>query len=104
MTHDGPHHVSMTHPFIGRQLLQLNTKLLNVDVNAKNVYTTRAATIRLGKFSKEVFTGCITSELRMLVYGDLKSKDTKYELSSIFSIVSSFLKNFFFLECRMGSF
>ena len=57
---------------------------------------TLIATICLEKFLKEVFTGCIASELGMLVCGGLKSKDTKYELSSTLSIVSSFLKNFFF--------
>ena len=55
---------------------------------------TLIATICLEQFLK-VFTGCIASELGMLVYGGLKSKDTKYELSSTVSTVSSFLKNFF---------
>ena len=53
---------------------------------------TFVATVLLGRISKDVLAAFIPSELRILVYKDLTSKDTKYELSGIFSILMTFSK------------
>ena len=45
---------------------------------------TFVATVPVGKFSKDVLTASIPSELGILVYQDLTSRDIKYELSGIF--------------------
>ena len=52
--------------------------------------------VLLGKFSKDVLTALITSELGILGYKDLTSRDTKYELPGIF-----FLFCWFFVRSHL---
>ena len=82
----------MEQPFISKLLLQLNAKLFNVKINDIKIVITFVATVLLGKFSKDVLTALILSELGILVYKYLTSKDTKYELSGIFSVLLIFRK------------
>ena len=58
---------------------------------------TFAATVLLGKFSKDVLTALIPTELGVLVYKDLKSRD----LSGIFSNLLFFVKSHLYLVCKM---
>ena len=53
--------------FICKEFLQLNTKLFNAKNNDKIVMITFVATVLLGKFSKDVLTALILSELGILV-------------------------------------
>ena len=73
----------------------MNTKLLKVKINDRKVVATFVAAALLGKFSIDVLTVLIPSELGILVYKDLMSKHTKYELSGIFSILLTFRKKSF---------
>ena len=72
--------------------MQLITKLFNVQINDLNVVITFVATFLPRKFSTDVFTALIPSEFGILVYKDLTSRNTKYELSGIVSIVLIFRK------------
>ena len=72
--------------------MQLNTNVFNVKINDRKVVITFVATVLLGKFSKDVLTALIPSELGILVYKDLTFRDAKYELSGIFSILLIFHK------------
>ena len=71
----------------------MNTKLLNFKINDRKVVIIFVATVLLGKFSNNVLTALIPSELEILVCKDLSSRDTKYELSGIFSALLIFRKN-----------
>ena len=75
---------------IYKLLLQLNTKLFSVNINDRKVVITFAASVLPRKFSKDVMIALIPSEL--LVYKDLTFRNTKYELSGVFTILSIFLK------------
>ena len=46
----------------------------------REVVITFLATVLLGELSKDILTTLIPSELGLLVYKDLTSRDTKYEL------------------------
>ena len=80
-------------PFICKYFLKLNTKLFNVKINDRKILITFVATVLLGKFSKNVLTALIPLELEILVYKDLTFRNTKYELSGVFSV-------FFFIFCK----
>ena len=84
--------VPMAKLFICKYLLQLNTKLFNFRINDRKLVVTFVATVLLGKFSKDILTALIPSELRILVYKDLMYRYTKYELYGIYSILLIFLK------------
>ena len=62
---------------------------------------TFVATVLFGKFSKDVFTALIPSEFGILVYKDLASRDTKYELSGIFLLCRFFAKRYLHLVYKM---
>ena len=89
--------VPMAQTFICKLFLQLNTRLFNVRINDRKVVITFVATVLQGKFSQDVLTALIPSELGILVYKDLPSRDTKYELSGIFSILLIFPKSHLYL-------
>ena len=67
----------------------------------REVVITFLATGLLGKLSKDILTTLIPSELGILVYKDLTSRDTKYELSGIFSILLIFRKKSLYLVYMM---
>ena len=75
--------VPMARNITCKEFLQLITKLLNVKVNTMKVVTSLVVTVLLGKFPKDVLTTLIPSEFGILVYKDLTSRNTKYELSGI---------------------
>ena len=50
------------------------------------------ASTLLGKFSRDVLAALIPSAFGIIVYKDFTSRDTKYELSGIVSIVLVFRK------------
>ena len=83
----------MALPFICKYFLKLNTKLFNVKINNRKIVITFVATFLLGKFSKNVLTTLIPLELEILVNKDLTFRNTKYELSGVFSV-------FFFIFCK----
>ena len=66
--------------------------MFNSKINDRKVVITFVATVLLGKFHEDVLTALIPSELEILEYKDLTSRDTKYELSGIFSILLVFHK------------
>ena len=68
LAHAGAQTVPMEQSFICRWFLQLNTKLFNVKTHYRKVSITFVATVLLGKFSKDVLTALIPSELGILVY------------------------------------
>ena len=63
--------------------MQLITKLFNLQFNDLNVVITFVATFLPRMLSTDVFTALIPSEFGILVYKDLASRNTKYELSGI---------------------
>ena len=70
----------------------MNTKLFNVKINIRKIVITFLPVVLLGKYSKDLLTALIPLELGILAYKDLTSRDTKYELSGIFSILLIFHK------------
>ena len=70
----------------------MNTKLFNVKINIRKIVITFLLAVLLGKYSKDLLTALIPLELGILAYKDLTSRDTKYELSGIFSILLIFHK------------
>ena len=70
----------------------MNTKLFNVKINIRKIVITFLLAVLLGKYSKDLLTTLILLELGILAYKDLTSRDTKYELSGIFSILLIFHK------------
>ena len=83
----------MALPCICKYFLKLNTKLCNVKINNRKIVITFVATFLLGKFSKDLLTTLIPLELEILVNKDLTFRNTKYELSGVFSV-------FFFIFCK----
>ena len=77
LAYAGTQIVPMAPPLICKCILQLNTKLLSVKINDRKVLITFVATVLLVKFPKDVLTAFIPLELRILVYKDLTSRDTK---------------------------
>ena len=61
-------------------------------MNDRKVVITLVATVLVRRFSKDVLTALITSELGILVYKDLTSGDTKYNFFGISSILLIFHK------------
>ena len=72
----------------------MNTKLGNVKIHDRKLVITFVAIVLLGKFSKDVLTALIHSELGILAYKDLTSKDTKYEIHGIHEIFVRYLFHF----------
>ena len=72
--------------------MQLNSKLFDVKTNDRIVVITLVATVLLGKFPKDVLTALIPLELEILVHKGLTSRDTRYGLTGIFSILLVFRK------------
>ena len=92
LAYAGAQIVPMAELFICKYLLQLNTKLFNFRINDRKLVVTFVATVLLGKFSKDILTALIPSELRILVYKDPMYRYTKYEFYGIYSILLIFLK------------
>ena len=69
--------VPIAPPFVCRYFLELNIKLFNVRVRAKNIVITFVATVLFGWLSRDFFTAYIPSAFGMLMYNDCTSSDTR---------------------------
>ena len=67
-----------------------NFKFCAVKKNDRKVVITFVAIVLLGKFTKDVLTAKAPLELGTLVYKDLTCRNTKCELSGIFSFFVDF--------------
>ena len=72
---DSAQMVPIAQPFVCRYFIELNIKLFNVRMRAKNVVITFVATARFGCLSIYFFTAFVS--FGMLVYKDFTSSDTR---------------------------
>ena len=99
LAYTGAQIVSMAQLFICKLFLQLNTKLFSVKINDRKVVITFVATVLLGKFSKDVLTALIPSELGILVYKDTNPGILNMSYLVFFSILLIFRKKSL-VSCR----
>ena len=69
--------VPIAQPFVCRYFIELNIKLFNVRMRAKNVVITFVATARFGWLSRYFFTAFVPSAFGMLVYKEFTSSDMR---------------------------
>ena len=72
--------------------MQLKIKLFSVSINAKNVVISFVEAVCLEYFSNNVLTDLISSVFWTLMYNDIVSTETRYELSGTKSIWLIFLR------------
>ena len=90
--YEGAQIVPMAQPIICKWYLQLQIKLPNVSIDAKNVVIRFLEVVRLEYFSKDVLTDFTPSAFGILIYNDFTSRETRYELSRTKSIWLIFLR------------